>query len=97
MYTCKNVSEAIKSLMNNEEITNKTVPKQLVLKLKQQLQEKSDAITTLHEKVSHLESLMKLKDQRIADLTAQITRSMERDISPRSNILTNFNIHASSV
>lgn len=80
-------AEIVKSVLNPEEIANKTVPRQAFIRLKQQLEEKNEVINTLHQKVSHLESLMKLKDERIDDLTVQITRSRERTITPRPNVI----------
>lgn len=52
-------------------VADKTVPRHIFMKLKHELQEKKNAINMLSEKVSHLESMLKLKDQRINDLTAQ--------------------------
>lgn len=66
-------------MLNFEEVANKTVPRHIVVRLKQELQEKNDAISTLQQRVSHLESIMKLKDQRIDDLTTQITKSFGRN------------------
>lgn len=66
--------EAVKSVLNPDEIANKTVPRHMFTRLKQELQEKNDTISTLQQKISHLENIMKLKDQRIDDLTMQITR-----------------------
>ncbi|CAK9809365.1 Sperm flagellar protein 1 [Anthophora plagiata] len=83
--------EIVKSVLNSEEIANKTVPRNAFVKLKQELEEKNDIINTLHQKVSHLESLMKLKDQRIADLTSQIVKSMEKNITPRSKNVNSIN------
>ncbi|XP_026672818.1 sperm flagellar protein 1-like [Ceratina calcarata] len=80
--------EVVKSVLNPEEVANKTVPRHVFVKLKQELQEKNDVINTLHQKVSHLESLMKLKEQRIADLTSQIIKSTEQSITPRSGNLS---------
>lgn len=82
-------SETVKSVLNAEEVANKTVPRQAFVKLKHELQEKKSVISTLSEKLSHLESLVKLKDQRIADLTAQITGPAERTITPRPNVIGN--------
>lgn len=75
-------------MLNPEEIANKTVPRHVFVRLKQELEEKNEVINTLYQKVSHLESLMKLKDQRITDLTSQIVKPMEQSISPRSIHLT---------
>ncbi|XP_017764810.1 PREDICTED: sperm flagellar protein 1-like [Eufriesea mexicana] len=89
--------EVVKSILNPEEIANKTVPRHVFVRLKQELEEKNEVINTLYQKVSHLESLMKLKDQRITDLTSQIIKPIEQNISPRSihftptsNILSKF-------
>ncbi|KAG5315977.1 PREDICTED: sperm flagellar protein 1-like [Acromyrmex echinatior] len=74
--------EAIKSVLNPDELANKTVPRHIFTRLKQELQEKNDTISTLQQKISHLESIMKLKDQRIDDLTLQITRlPVERNVA----------------
>lgn len=46
----------------------------------------------LHQKVSHLESLIKLKDQRITDLTSQIIKPVEQN-TPRSvNLSSTSNV-----
>jgi len=77
----RNNTEAVKSVLNPDEVANKTVPRHIFTRLKQELQEKNDTISTLQQRISHLESIMKLKDQRINDLTVQITRlPVERDI-----------------
>ncbi|XP_018339651.1 PREDICTED: sperm flagellar protein 1-like isoform X2 [Trachymyrmex septentrionalis] len=74
--------EAIKSMLNPDELANKTVPRHIFTRLKQELQEKNDTISTLQQKILHLESIMKLKDQRIGDLTLQITRlPIERNVA----------------
>lgn len=78
----------MRSLLNPEEVANKTVPRHVFAKLKLELQEKNEAINTLNHKVSHLESLMKLKDQRISDLTAQITTPPESVISSKSHLIS---------
>lgn len=80
--------EAVKSVLNPDELANKTVPRHIFTRLKQELQEKNDTISTLQQKISHLESIMKLKDQRIEDLTLQITRLPERNVaSPRPHVI----------
>lgn len=61
-------------MLNPDEIANKTVPRNVFMRLKQELEDKNDTISMLQQKISHLESIMKLKDQRIDDLTIQITR-----------------------
>ncbi|XP_076232395.1 sperm flagellar protein 1 [Calliopsis andreniformis] len=76
--------EEVKSVLNPDEVANKTVPRHVFVRLKQELEAKNDVINTLHQKVSHLESLMKFKDLRIADLSAQI----EHCSTPRSGNLT---------
>lgn len=79
--------EEVKSVLNPDEIANKTVPRHIFTRLKQELQEKNDTISTLQQKISHLESIMKLKDQRIDDLTMQITRlPIEQNVSHISGI-----------
>ncbi|XP_025075542.1 sperm flagellar protein 1-like isoform X2 [Pogonomyrmex barbatus] len=75
-------NKEVKSVLNPEEVANKTVPRHIFTRLKQELQEKKDMISVLQQRISHLENIMKLKDQRIDDLTAQIIRSsIERDIT----------------
>jgi len=70
----------MKCLLNPDEAENKTVPRQVFVRLKQELQEKNDTISTLQQKILHLENVMRLKDQRIDDLTTQIMRpSLERN------------------
>ncbi|XP_046753103.1 sperm flagellar protein 1-like [Diprion similis] len=81
------LGETVRSLLNPDEVANKTVPRQVFTKLKMELQEKNEAINTLNHKVSHLESLMKLKDQRISDLTAQVINPQESSISNKSHLL----------
>lgn len=72
----------VKSVLNPDEVANKTVPRHIFIHLKQELQEKNDTISTLQQKISHLENIMKLKDQRIDDLTVQITRlPIERNVA----------------
>jgi len=85
----RNNIEAVKSVLNPDEVANKTVPRHIFTRLKQELQEKNDTISSLQQRISHLESIMKLKDQRINDLTVQITRlPVERDIAtPRPHII----------
>ncbi|KAL0109231.1 hypothetical protein PUN28_014368 [Cardiocondyla obscurior] len=58
-----------KCLFNSDEMMNKTVPQHIFTHLKQELQEKNDTISMLQQKILHLESIMKLKNQRIDDLT----------------------------
>jgi predicted nucleic acid-binding Zn-ribbon protein len=71
----------MKCILNPDEVENKTVPRQVFVRLKQELQEKNDTISTLQQKILHLENVMRLKDQRIDDLTAQIMRpSLERNV-----------------
>ncbi|CAK9823014.1 Sperm flagellar protein 1 [Anthophora retusa] len=89
--------ESEKKVLDSEEIANKTVPRNAFVRLKQELEEKNDIINTLHQKVSHLESLMKLKDQRIADLTSQIVKSMEKNITPRSKHVNSINSTISKI
>ncbi|KYN29678.1 PREDICTED: sperm flagellar protein 1-like [Trachymyrmex cornetzi] len=82
--------ETVKSVLNDE-LANKTVPRHIFTRLKQELQEKNDTISTLQQKISHLESIMKLKDQRIDDLTLQITRlPVERNVAmPHPHVIGN--------
>lgn len=80
--------EEVKSVLNPDEIANKTVPRHIFTRLKQQLQEKNDTISTLQQKISHLESIMKLKDQRIDDLTMQITRLPIEQNATTSHIIS---------
>ncbi|XP_076653756.1 sperm flagellar protein 1 [Halictus rubicundus] len=86
--------EIVKSVLDLEEVANKTVPRHVFVRLKQELEEKNDAINALQQKVTHLESLMKLKDQRIADLTAQIPKPADQSTTPRPDnlLLTNNSI-----
>ncbi|KOC59596.1 Sperm flagellar protein 1 [Habropoda laboriosa] len=83
--------KVVTSVLNLEEITNTTVPRNAFVRLKQELEEKNEVISTLHHKVSHLESLIKLKDQRIADLTSQIIKSTEQNVTPRSKNVNSIN------
>ncbi|XP_051164547.1 sperm flagellar protein 1-like isoform X1 [Leptopilina boulardi] len=68
----KGKGESTRNYLNPELLTNKTVPRLVFMQLKQELQEKNNAISILSEKVSALESQVEIKDQRIYDLTAQI-------------------------
>ncbi|KZC12017.1 PREDICTED: sperm flagellar protein 1-like [Dufourea novaeangliae] len=79
--------ETVKSVLNPEEIANKTVPRHVFVRLKQELEEKNDAISLLKQKVTHLESLMKFKDQRIADLSSQILKPADYSTTSRSGNL----------
>ncbi|XP_012223902.1 sperm flagellar protein 1 [Linepithema humile] len=92
--------EVIKSVLNPEEITSKTVPRHIFARLKQELQEKNDTISMLRQKILHLESIIKLKDQRIEDLTVQITRPpIERNVTtPRPYLIGSeiLKLHAST-
>ncbi|XP_075210238.1 sperm flagellar protein 1-like [Lycorma delicatula] len=45
-----------------------------LLKLRNRLSEKDEVIDILQQKVTHLEAMIELKDQRIADLTKQLAR-----------------------
>lgn len=74
-------SDEVKSVLNTEEVANKTVPRHVFVRLKQELEEKNEIISTLHQKISHLESLIKLKDQRISDLTTQIVKTGESTLT----------------
>ncbi|XP_012261271.2 sperm flagellar protein 1-like isoform X2 [Athalia rosae] len=78
--------ETVRSLLNPEEVANKTVPRHVFTKLKLELQEKNDAINSLNNKISHLESLMKLKDQRISDLTVHITSPLDSTVNGKSHL-----------
>ncbi|XP_076160171.1 sperm flagellar protein 1 [Ptiloglossa arizonensis] len=89
VYEENGEGEVVKSVLNSEEIENKTVPRHVFVRLKQQLEEKNTIINTLHQKVIHLESLIKLKDQRIVDLTTQIVKLAEPSSAFRSGNLTN--------
>ncbi|CAL7946968.1 unnamed protein product [Xylocopa violacea] len=89
-YEDNEKKEVVKSVLNPEEVANKTVPRHVFVRLKQELEEKNDVINNLNKKVLHLESLMKLKDQRITDLTSQIVKSTEQNITPRSGNLTSM-------
>ncbi|XP_043253926.1 sperm flagellar protein 1-like [Colletes gigas] len=88
LYEENGKGEEVKSVLDPEEIGNKTVPRQVFVRLKQELQEKNEIINTLNQKVNHLESLMKFKDQRIVDLSAQVVKSTEPSLTPRLDNLT---------
>lgn len=70
----------VESVLDFDEVQNKMIPRSAFLKLRQNLQDKNDVINSLNDKISHLESLIKLKDQRIADLSTQIIRLDKQDI-----------------
>ncbi|XP_011302319.1 sperm flagellar protein 1-like [Fopius arisanus] len=77
LYTASDLgisNSEVDSVLDLDEVQNKKIPRPAFLKLKQELQEKNDMVAMLGEKIFHLESLIKLKDQRIADLSAQLTR-----------------------
>ncbi|KAF7997645.1 hypothetical protein HCN44_006216 [Aphidius gifuensis] len=70
----------VESVLDFDEVQNKMIPRSAFLKLRQELQDKNDIINSLNDKISHLESLIKLKDQRIADLSTQIITLDKQDI-----------------
>ncbi|XP_015126788.1 sperm flagellar protein 1 [Diachasma alloeum] len=77
LYTASDTgmsSNQVDSVLDMDEVQNKKIPRSAFLKLKQELQEKNDMVAVLGDRVFHLESLIKLKDQRIADLSTQLTR-----------------------
>lgn len=77
LYTASDIgisNNEVDSVLDIDEVQNKQIPRSAFLQLKQQLQEKSELVVLLSERILHLESLIKLKDQRIADLSSQIAR-----------------------
>lgn len=54
------------------------VPQRLLDEKLSEIAEKDDAINILMQKVSHLDTLLQLKDQRIKDLTQQLQYLQER-------------------
>ncbi|XP_031778531.1 sperm flagellar protein 1 [Nasonia vitripennis] len=64
--------ELLKHATNPEDSLNQTVPKKTFLKVKKELEEKTQAIHILLKKVEHLESMLRFKEQRIEDLASQI-------------------------
>lgn len=68
----KHLSELLKNATNPEDSLNQTVPKKVFLKVKKELEEKTQAIHILLKKVEHLESMLRFKEQRIEDLSSQI-------------------------
>lgn len=77
LYVASIASESITevdSVLDFDEIQNKTIPRSPFLKLRQDLRDKNEIVNFLNEKISHLESLIELKDQRIQDLSTQIMR-----------------------
>ncbi|XP_044754418.1 sperm flagellar protein 1-like isoform X2 [Coccinella septempunctata] len=69
----------------------KTIPIPEYEKLEKDLQEKEDTIQTLQQKLEHLESLVKIKDERINDLTRQLESYSNEDMacsSPRTRFFT---------
>ena len=54
------------------------VPQRLLDQKLAEIVEKDDAINVLIQKVSHLDTLLQLKDQRIKDLTQQLQYLQER-------------------
>ncbi|KAK0087207.1 hypothetical protein PV325_001576 [Microctonus aethiopoides] len=67
-------SSRVESVLDLDVIQNKTVPKSAFLKLQREFDGKKNIIVMQNAKILHLESLIKLKDQRIADLSTQIVR-----------------------
>lgn len=55
------------------------VPQRLLDEKLSEIAEKDDAINILIQKVSHLDTLLQLKDQRIKDLTQQLQSLQERN------------------
>lgn len=54
------------------------VPQRLLDEKLAEIVEKDDAINVLIQKVSHLDTLLQLKDQRLKDLTQQLQYLQER-------------------
>ncbi|KAI4485694.1 hypothetical protein M0802_012590 [Mischocyttarus mexicanus] len=86
------VANDVKPILNPEEVINRTVPRHIFVRLKQELQGRNETINVLNKKISHLESLIKLKDQRIVDLTMQVKRPMGDASTPRINFLPNYEL-----
>lgn len=55
------------------------VPQRLLDEKLNEIAEKDEAINILIQKVSHLDTLLQLKDQRIKDLTQQLQSLQERN------------------
>ncbi|XP_045473887.1 sperm flagellar protein 1-like [Harmonia axyridis] len=69
----------------------KTIPISEYEKLEKSSQEKDDTIQTLNQKVEHLENLVKIKDERISDLTRQLENYANQDMtcsSPKTRFFT---------
>ncbi|KAK9743763.1 CH-like domain in sperm protein [Popillia japonica] len=64
----------IKVKTGSKILDQKIVPSEVYDTMKKGIEEKDNEINTLKTKVTHLESLVKIKDERINDLTEQIKR-----------------------
>lgn len=51
------------------------------MQLKQELQEKNNAISILSEKVANLEDLMQIKDKRIFELNAKVLSTSNQNLN----------------
>lgn len=74
----KTIPESLNSATNPEDSLNQTVPRKIFMKVKKELDEKTNAVNILMKKVEHLEIMLRFKDQRIEDLTAQIQSYSEK-------------------
>ncbi|XP_058804934.1 sperm flagellar protein 1-like [Phymastichus coffea] len=70
--------ETIKSITSPEESLNQTIPRKVFIKVKKDLEEKTETIHILIKKIEHLETMIRFKDQRIEDLMTQIQSYIEK-------------------
>ena len=58
------------------------VPSTVVDKMQAQLDEKSEAVNILKNKVDHLENLLNIKEERIKDLSIQLQTIVNQSSRP---------------
>lgn len=56
----------------SEDSIGNTVPRSLCMELEEQLKEKTDVISSLTHKLTYLESIIKLRDSKISNLTSKL-------------------------
>ncbi|XP_008547424.3 sperm flagellar protein 1-like [Microplitis demolitor] len=66
--------DRVNSILDFDEVQNKVMPKGAFLRLNQELQDKNELIGILNNKIAHLQQLLELKDRKINDLSAQMTK-----------------------
>ncbi|XP_022918648.1 sperm flagellar protein 1-like [Onthophagus taurus] len=75
----------IKVKSGSKILDQKIVPSDMYDNMKKDIEEKESAISTLKNKVEHLESLLRMKDERIGDLSDQIKRLSDTNNTSSGN------------